>query len=208
MTVVERLATSLGRRDEIPNQELAQEIVDANDGKAIDELIENLSNKNKSIQSDCIKVLYEVGERNPKLIAGNHNDFSKLLTSKNNRLAWGAMTALDSITAVNPKGVHSLLSQIIKAADSGSVISRDHAVGILSKLAKMKEFASSCLPLLLEQLKKCPNNQFPLYSEMSLPVINETNRKAFVKLFMKRLGGLQRKSQKKRVERVLRKVVK
>ena len=88
MTVVESLATSLGRRDEIPNQQLAQEIVDAHDGKAIDELIENLSNKNKSIQSDCIKVLYEVGERNPKLIAGNHNDFAKLLTSKNNRLAW------------------------------------------------------------------------------------------------------------------------
>ncbi|MBI3116431.1 MAG: hypothetical protein HYZ12_03740 [Thaumarchaeota archaeon] len=103
----------------------------------------------------------------------------------------GARAAVISIRANNRS--HSVLSQIVKAANGGSVISRDHAVGILTKLAKMKEVATSCLPLLLEQLKKCPNSQFPLYSEMSLPVINETNRKAFVKLFMNRLGGLERK---------------
>src|SRR6266513_422108 len=98
MTVLDKLATALNRRDEVPNQELAKEIVRSNDRRAVKELIENLAHKDKNIQSDCIKVLYEVGEREPALIAPYYNEFGKLLDSKNNRLVWGAMTALDSIT--------------------------------------------------------------------------------------------------------------
>jgi hypothetical protein len=57
MAVINKLATSLNRRDEIPNQELAKQIANSNDKKAVKELIENLNNKNKNIQSDCIKVI-------------------------------------------------------------------------------------------------------------------------------------------------------
>ncbi|HKR58976.1 MAG TPA: hypothetical protein VJS64_04525, partial [Pyrinomonadaceae bacterium] len=60
MTILDKLATSLGRRDEVPNQALAAEIVRAKNKDAVEELAENLTNKNKGIQSDCIKVLYEV----------------------------------------------------------------------------------------------------------------------------------------------------
>ena len=37
MSIIEKLATSLNRRDEIPNQELAREILKTNDKKAIKE---------------------------------------------------------------------------------------------------------------------------------------------------------------------------
>jgi hypothetical protein len=102
MTILNRLATALKRRDETPNQLLAEEIVRTNDEYAVEELVENLRNKNRNIQSDCIKVLYEIGERNPALIAGRHKQFGELLDSPNNRLVWGAMTALDAITAKEP----------------------------------------------------------------------------------------------------------
>ena len=52
MTVLDKLATSLNRNDEMPNQELAQQIVQENDKKAIKELVNNLNNLNKNIQSD------------------------------------------------------------------------------------------------------------------------------------------------------------
>lgn len=63
MSIIDQLASSLGRRDEVPNQELAEKIAAAKDKKAVKDLVDNLANKNKDIQSDCIKVLYEIGER-------------------------------------------------------------------------------------------------------------------------------------------------
>ena len=69
MTIISRLASSLNRRDEVPNQALAIEIAANADGNAVAELVENLGHKNKNIRHDCIKVLYEIGERVPSLIA-------------------------------------------------------------------------------------------------------------------------------------------
>src|SRR6185295_14194609 len=160
MSVLDRLATSLNRRDEVPNQELAQYIVHADDATAVQELIVNLGHKDKNIQSDCIKVLYEIGERRPELVSKYYKELGKLLESKNNRLVWGAMTALDMIAMKEPKGVYSLLSKILAIADAGSVITKDHAVGILVKLASLKQYADNCGSLLMEQLIKSPNNQF------------------------------------------------
>jgi hypothetical protein len=88
MSVTQKLATSLGRRDEVPNQELARDVAAREDKAAIKELVENLSHKSKDIQNDCIKVLYEVGYEKPKLIAPYLKDFLALLGSKNNRLQW------------------------------------------------------------------------------------------------------------------------
>jgi hypothetical protein len=206
MSVLNKLACSLGRRDEVPNQELAEQIVADNDTTAVKELIENLSNKDKNIQSDCIKALYEIGERNAKLIAAYHKEFGQLLDSKNNRLVWGAMTALDAIAAENPKGVHGLLTKIMATADSGSVITRDHTVGVLVKLGVLKLYAADCIPLLLEQLAQCPNNQFPMYCEKSLAVINDSNRERFQKVMKARLDDLEKESQKKRIAKVLKKI--
>ncbi len=207
MSVLDKLATALKRRDEVPNQELAQSIAATGDQQAVAELVQNLFNRDKNIQSDCIKVLYEIGERQPALIAGHYREFGKLLDSKNNRLVWGAMTALDAIAALEPKGVHGLLVKILTAADnSGSVIARDHAVGILTKLGALKQYAGECLPLLLEQLMKCPNNQFPMYVEMSLAVINSQNRQQFQQVINHRLNELEKESQRKRVLKVLKKL--
>ena len=61
MTVLNKLASALRRRDEVPNQELAVGIVRTRNKTGVTELVDNLSNKSKGIQGDCIKVLYEIG---------------------------------------------------------------------------------------------------------------------------------------------------
>jgi hypothetical protein len=208
MSILEKLATALHRRDEVPNQELAKEIVRTNDRRAVKELVENLTNKDKNIQSDCIKVLYEIGEREPALIASYYREFGKLLDSKNNRLVWGAMTALDSITTQEPKGVYALLAKILDVADSGSVITRDHAVGILVRLGALKQYADECVPLLIKQLMACPDNQFPMYAEMSLAVVTEKNKKTLQNVITRRQAGLEKESQQKRIARVLKRLAK
>src|SRR5665647_1170698 len=187
MTVLDRLATSLNRNDEIPNQELAMQIVQENDKKAIKELISNLNNLNKNIQSDCIKVLYEIGERKPSLIAEYANEFIALLNKNNNRLIWGAMTALDALTIENPTNVYPGLTKIIEAANKGSVITKDHAINILIKLCSVKQYSEEAFALLIEQLKSSPTNQLPMYSENATKIINnKSNADAFIKVLSSR----------------------
>ncbi len=205
MSILHLLASSLGRRDEVPNQELAKYVVDKKDKKAVQELVENLFNKNKDISGDCIKVVYEIGELNPSLIAPYPKEFIELLDSKNNRMQWGAMTALSTITLENPKVIYASLTKIVSAADNGSVITRDRAVLILIKLATLKQYADNAFALLVEQLLGCPNNQLAMYAERAIPAVNEKNKKNFVKTLTSRLNEIDKDSQRKRIEKVIKK---
>jgi len=206
MSIIDKLAHSLGRRDEMPNQELASAIVQANDSKAIEELIENLDHKNRDIQSDCIKVIYEIGAIKPELIAGFSAALIALLDRKNNRLQWGAMTALDTIVAIKPKVIYEALPKIIAVADKGSVITNDHCVGIMIKLCVIKEYSEDAFSLLNERLLKSPDNQLPMYAENALPVINAKNNVVFVNMLLSRINGIEKESKRSRVEKVIRKV--
>jgi len=206
MSIIPKLATSLNRRDEVPNQELAADIVKLKDTGAVAELVQNLSNKNKGIRHDCIKTLYEVGYAEPKLIAKYLNDFLSLLRSKDNRMQWGAMTAIDCIVDVKPDGVFAALPAIIDASDRGSVITRDHCVGILIKLISIQEFAAEAFPLLLKQLLTCPTNQLPMYAENAVSAIDASCKERFVKVLNTRLGDIEKESGRKRVEKVIKKI--
>jgi hypothetical protein len=206
MSIIENLASSLNRRDESPNLELAKNIASAKNKKAIRELVENLHNKNKNIQNDCIKVIYEVGVLKPELLTDHINELVMLLESKNNRLQWGVMTALNALTNECPKVVYSILSKIIAVADKGSVITNDQCVAILIKLCAIKEYASTAFPLLNERLLKSPTNQLPMYAENALPIINDKNKNAFIKTLSARLEEIEKETKRARVEKVLRKL--
>jgi len=86
------------------------------------------------------------------------------------------------------------------------VIARDHAVGILAKLATLKPYRRDSIALLIEHLMSCPNNQFAMYVEMSAPVIDAENKERFRQLIEKRSAELERESAKKRVAKVLKKL--
>lgn len=205
MTIIDKLATSLNRRDEAPNEELAATIAGKGDKDAVKELIDHLSNKNKNIQSDCIKVLYEVGTLRPSLIAEYSNVFIDLLNNKNNRLVWGAMTAIGALTLEKPESIYANIALIIDIADKGSVITKDHAVNILIKLCSIEQYAAHSFSLLVEQLKNCPTNQLPMYAENAIPVINEQNKSAFVEVLASRLIEIEKDTKRKRVEKVIKK---
>ncbi|TMU54477.1 hypothetical protein [Flagellimonas algicola] len=204
INIINKLASSRNRRDEVPNQELAKEIILAQDKKAIKELVDNLTNT-KAIQNDCIKVLYEIGEQDPKLIANYIDEFVSHLDSKNNRLQWGAMTALGTIANEKPKEIYNYLPTILEASDKGSVISKDQAVNILIKLCAIEEYEENTFPLLLEQLLKSATNQLPMYAERAMPIINDQNKDRFVKTLTSRLEDIEKETKRKRVEKVIKK---
>ncbi len=206
MLVLEKLATSLNRRDEKPNQELAKAIAVKKDKNAVKELITLLQHKSKDIQFDCIKVLYEIGELQPSLIKEYAKNFIDLLENKHNRIIWGAMHTLDCITLEDPKVIYTNLSKIMDAAEKGSVITKDHAVGILLKLCTIKQYAAHAFVLFIELIKDCPTNQLPMYAENAIGIIGAKNKQLFIKTLQTRLPEIEKETKLKRVEKVIRKI--
>jgi len=191
MSILKRLASSLDRRDEVPNQQLAHELAARKDKAGIHEIAENLWNKNKNIQADCIKVLYEVGYIEPKLIAGYAEDFVKLLRSKNNRLVWGGMTALAEVAKASPEAVFKHLDEIKKAKETGSVITVDNAISALTWTASAnEEYNKAIFPYLLEHLSGCRPKEAPQHAERILPAVHVGNRAEFIKVLEKRMEDL------------------
>lgn len=204
MSVIDRLASRLGRGDQEPNIALARDVAATEDAQAVQELVEGLGSKDKSLRGDCIKALYEIGVLKPALIAGYLPAFAALLGGKDNRLVWGAMTAIDAIAGARPDAVYPLLTDILSAAERGSVIARDRAVGVLVKLCAVPLYAAAAFPLLLDQLARCPVNQLPMYAEHALSVVGAENGAAFAETLRGRLGGIAPDSKRKRVEKAIR----
>ncbi|MBT7827949.1 MAG: hypothetical protein HN600_15280, partial [Bacteroidetes bacterium] len=98
MSIFTDLASVLDENDELSNKERAKLIADKKDEKEIKELVKRLNYQNRGIQSDSIKVLYEIGYVKPELISPYVNDFLDLLNNSNNRMIWGSMCALSSIS--------------------------------------------------------------------------------------------------------------
>jgi hypothetical protein len=191
MSIITSLASSLGRRDEVPNQELARALAARKDKAGIREIVENLWNKDKNIQADCIKVLYEIGYIEPKLVADYAGDFVKLLKSRNNRLVWGGMTALAEVAKANPDAVFKHLDEIKKAKETGSVITVDNAISTLAwTAAANRKYNEAIFPYLLKHLSNCRPKEVPQHSEKTLPAVNPSNKADFIKILEKRMEDL------------------
>jgi len=204
MSVLDRLASALGRNDEAPNVELAQDLAASRDTGAIAELVGALTTGSAAIKSDAIKTLYEIGALRPELIAPHADAFFAQLDSSSNRLVWGAMTAIDEIAAVAPKQVAAHLPQITAAADRGSVIAKDHCIALLVKLARAGNADTIC-PILLHRLADSATNQFPSYAEAIGPVVPTPQRGNFIAILKDRLATAMAESKRKRVEKLLAK---
>jgi hypothetical protein len=204
MSVIPRLASSLGRRDEVPNQELARYLAAKKDKAGIREIAENLWNKDKNIQGDCIKVLYEVGSIEPQLIADYAEDFARLLRSKNNRLVWGGMTALGEVAKANPDAVFKHLNEIKKAKETGSVIAVDNAISTLATIAAANDpYNNDIFPYLLKHLSSCRPKEVAQHSEKILQAVNQSNKADFIEALEKRIEDLSG-SGLSRVQKVIR----
>lgn len=208
MSIIPLLASSIGRRDEVPNQELAASIVKQTNGIAVTELVSLLKSGTKDQQSDAIKVLYEIGEAAPGMVAPHIQSLLDLLTHKNNRLVWGAMTALHCLADTCPEALHKALPAIVAIGNSGSVITRDHAVGILIALCGHSNYAPDAFPLLNEQLLRAPVNQLPMYAEQALEKVPATYARTMISTLQSRLSDIDKESKRKRVEKVIRKLEK
>jgi len=204
--MIEKIASNLGRNDEEPNINLAIELSNSKHLEGIEEIAEGLKNKKEQLANDCIKVLYEIGERKPELIADYVLDFIELLKSRNNRLVWGGMTAISKITFLKPKEVFENIEIIITAYENGSVITRDNSVSVFAELAKAdKKYEKIMLKKIIRHLETCRPKEVGQHAERAFTCINEENFKEFVAVLLKRKEFLS-DAQKKRVDKLIKKI--
>lgn len=207
MSIINQLASVQGINSTAPNKLLARQLVADQNRTGVKELVDNLNNKNKRIQSDCIKTLYEAGEQDPKLIAPHADAFIQLLDNKNNRMVWGAMTALSACAPLVTEKLYNVITRIVDIADKGTVITRDHAVNILVSLSVHKEYAPDTLPLLFEQILAAPVNQMPTYAEKTLAVVDAAHKQQLLDVIRKRMPDIEGEAKLKRLEKVMKKLL-
>ncbi|HZQ10318.1 MAG TPA: hypothetical protein VFD70_27315 [Anaerolineae bacterium] len=204
MSVLDQIAYFQGRRDEVPNQELARKLVKARDRQGVREIAENLWNENANVQADCIKVLDEVGALEPKMIAPYADSFLKLLAGKNNRLVWGAMDALSAIAALEADAIFKHTAALENAIEHGSVITRDKGIKTLAIVAAHKEaYRKRIFPFLLHHLETCRSQDVPQHSESTLVAVNGKNKNEFIRILEKRLPNMPA-SRATRIKRVIK----
>ena len=206
MSVINRIAYYQNRRDEVPNQELAHQLSEAEDKAGIQEIAENLWNKNKSVRSDCLKVLYEIGYIRPELIADYVGDFLELLKVKDNRMVWGAMIGLTSIADLRPHEIWGQIDDVIYAVDKDSLITVVWGVKTLAHIAAVDTtYHSKLYPILLNQLQKCIARDVPMHAESILVAVDKANPASFLAVLEKRKPELT-SSQLTRLNKVIKKV--
>ena len=204
MSVLDRIAFFQNRRDEVPNQQLAKELAEKENKVGIKEIAQNLKHKNQNVQSDCLKVLYEIGYLNPDLIADYASDFLALLKSKNNRMIWGAMIALATVADKKPKEIYVKLDNVTTAMDKGTLITLVWGTKALAKVAAAdKTYKEKIFPMLTAQLKRCLPRDVPMHAESILPAIDAENKQEFLNIIEARKPEMTT-SQLARLKKVLK----
>jgi len=204
-SIADRLAGAMERRDEAPNIAVAEEIAARKDKAAVGELVELVRAGTTRQRNDAMKVLYEIGARDPALIGGHCPVFLEALGSRSNRQVWGAMQALDSVAELRADEIAAELPKIIAAADRGSVIAKDRCTSLLTKLAR-SGYAEKAVPILVERLQTAAPNQFPTYAEQTAGVVTQTEKPGLIEIIRNRLDKITQRAKRERMEKLLRKL--
>jgi hypothetical protein len=189
--VLNKIAFYQNRRDEVPNQELAMELAEAKNTAGIREIASHLWDRNQNVQSDSLKVLYEIGYLSPDLIADHAGDFLKLLKSKNNRMVWGAMIGLATVADLRPDVIWAQVDDVLQAVESGSLITVVWGVKALAKVAASNpDRRNKIFPFLLHILQTCIPRDVPLHAENIQCAVDESVRSEFITILDKRCPEL------------------
>ena len=206
MSVLQRIAYFQNRRDEAPNQELPRELAAMRDREGIREIADNLGHKNPNVQSDCLKVLYEIGYLAPDLIADYVAQFLALLRHKNNRMVWGGMIALATIADLRPAEIWNDVDAVIQAVDYGTVITEVWGIKTLARVAAADSaYGQRLFPLLMKYLEVCVPRDVPIHAESILPAVDVRRRDEYLAILESRKAEMTA-SQLVRLTKVTRKL--
>ncbi len=204
MEYVKRISYHLKDRSEVPNQELAKELALSNNKEGVSEIYSYLDDANKSIASDCLKVLYEVGYLAPELIVGYCEDFFKLLESKNNRMVWGSMIAIANIAKIDPSLVYAKKDLIIDKVETGSLITQVWGIyALVNMIAGNSYYFDEFKNYLFSVLAHTRAIDFTKRAITISEIVEEADKEEFKSILASGLDKVS-KSARKKLEKLIR----
>lgn len=204
MSVLSRLAGAQGRKDEEPNKELARDLVEKKDVGGIQEVVENLTNADRRVQTDCLSVLEQIGLLNPELIEGCVAGILALVFHKDNRIVWAAMIVLALVADRKPQEIFQRYEDLARVTEKGSVITKDNGIKTLARVAAAGGgYSSAIAPFLLEQLRTSRAKSVPQYAESIRVAVDADNQARYLAILNERFGELSA-AQQRRVKKVLK----
>ncbi len=107
------------------------------DSSLVDSIFDQLSSKNPGLKFGCAKSLLLVSEKSPGLLCPNIARIFELLDSENQILKWNAIAILGNVAAVGLKfQIRSVLPKIYGFLSGGELITANHAIAALGKIAR------------------------------------------------------------------------
>jgi hypothetical protein len=204
MEAIEKIAFYQNRRDDVSNQELASALASNDDRTGIKEIAENLTNTN--IRSDCLKVLYEIGYLQPHLITDYIPEFLILLSSKENRMVWGAMIAIACIADLKSDEIFMQIDLVILTTRKGTIITQVWGIRTLSRVAAANpSYKSRIMPFLLEELRICLPRDIPTHLESMLPLITASEKSEIMEIIDSRFPEMT-PTQQTRLKKVIKQI--
>lgn len=173
--VLGRLAVAMNRHDDMPNQELAANIVFHLDHEAVGILVGAIERADDVHASDAARVLCEVGTRDEELLHPVQERLVTLCQEGPNAMLPFAMYALSPIAErVGEQlwDMRELLWSVLQDGAEHAEMARAAAVRLLSALcASGPDYARTLAGGLVDLLGKCLPKDVALYAESVLPAL-------------------------------------
>jgi len=202
--IADLFAQALGRKDQQPNIDLAKKLAKSGTNDDIIELFEYCKSGKKVQKSDAIKVIYELAQLRPSLVAPYIQNLIDLLATKNNRMIWGILQAINALADENPEVIIKNLNLILQASDRSSVIAKDNLMAILAKLNQKPRFKKLLTPVILQRLEHSAPNQFPTYAQLIAPTIEKESKEVLMQIILERRKSISSIAKLKRLDKTLR----
>ena len=204
--VINRLSSAMDRRDQGPNEAIAQEVVASGNPDLLQEVVQViLSNNPVRLKNDAVMVLMAISRIKPGILLEQTRLLISLLDSKSNRQVWGSMIALANMAPMVREDIKPYLAKILRAMDEGTVVTRDHGFTILTELYK-DDPSGDLLALINEQLLNAPPNQVGQYTEKFMEVVRKEDLSSFIATLEVRAQELTNEHHLKRLGKNLRKL--
>jgi hypothetical protein len=205
ISVVDQILATVNLPTEAPSSQIAQSIAKTQDHASLEGIFSLLSHANKKVQRNAMRVIYKLSKIDAALLKPHLEALFGLLKSKQNRMVWSAMISIDSLTEVMPEQVYERLETILSVVNKGSVIVKDHTVGVLAQLAVHKQYHEEAMVLLIDLCKDAPVNQFPTYCERIAGIISPDYIEEFKLLILSRLEEMNTERKASRLQAILKK---
>ncbi len=170
-----RLAVSVGRSDEMPNLELAADIVFADDTDAISALVAVIERHDDLHAPDAARVISEVGTRAPDLLLAHADRLVEMIDVSQKDMLPFTMLALSPVASRHAEALwpsRDLFWQALADLQTPADLAAGGAVKLLAALcAAGPDYARTLAGGLVDLLGKCMPKDVAFFAESVLPAL-------------------------------------